>query len=302
MVTTKARSEGVSSRPSGRRSCTARRIGSAPSILKETSSPRPSSSATTISETKAIPPRFDRALDRLVRVELPALDRPVADSREVSLGDRTRARSRLTHEERLRGDVRERGSTASQLQPARRRDPDHLVLHERVGAHPRGQVHLACEPERHLTPRHALRHPRARADHDVDVHARMTIGEALRIETAGRMSPCRGGGQAWTCRVGVPERLELPRAYPRGCRGRGGVLERRGARLFRWPACRPPVSLEQGPLQRLPQGLEVLVADGRPTREASAAGYGATPPDLDKRPSRKAGRDCVDYARRESHV
>src|SRR3954447_8442318 len=51
----KARSEGVGSRPSGRRRYTDRRIGSAPSRRKLMSSPRLSSSATTSSETNPMP-------------------------------------------------------------------------------------------------------------------------------------------------------------------------------------------------------------------------------------------------------
>jgi hypothetical protein len=40
----------------------------------------------------------DGALYRLVRVELPALGGPVADPSEITLGDGTCTRSRLTHQ------------------------------------------------------------------------------------------------------------------------------------------------------------------------------------------------------------
>src|SRR4051812_40116590 len=54
-VAMNARSDGVGSRPSGRRSWTLLFIGSAPSSRKVTSSPRSASSSTTSRETKPMP-------------------------------------------------------------------------------------------------------------------------------------------------------------------------------------------------------------------------------------------------------
>ena len=128
----------------------------------------------------------------------------------------------------------------------------------------------------------------------------MTIGKALEDRRQDVCPRCRGGGQRQRAALGVAERLKLLAHTLECVEDAGGVLsdETPG---FGEPAG-PPVSLDEVLSDGCLKGLEVL---GRGRLADSAGlrgrGYGATPPDLDKQPQPKRV-ECVNYARRESHV
>src|SRR5438876_6513197 len=83
---------------------------------------------------------LDRALDRLVRVELPPLRGPVADPSQLTVGDGTRAGPAVPHEQRLAPEVVEADHPPADPQAAGRRDAAELVVEEGLRRDALGQV------------------------------------------------------------------------------------------------------------------------------------------------------------------
>ena len=120
---------------------------------------------------------------------------------------------------------------------------------------PSGHDDLAGQPERHVAMRHALGHPAARADDDVDVDARVTLGEALEDRAAARSCPASSRRQASACRARRRAARAAPPACHRACRARAarggddlaGLGQRAGAAVAsRRASRRPPPRASSG--------------------------------------------------------
>src|SRR4051794_36107050 len=155
------------------------------------------------------PPRLDGALDRLVRVEFPALRWPITDPGQLTVRDRPRARAALAHEQGLAREVVEADPPAPNLQPAGPRDADELVIEEGLRSNAIRQVHLTGEPERHVASCDLVGHRRARADYDLDVDVRMSIGEALKDRWQHVAARRRRSGEGQRSSLGTPQRTKV---------------------------------------------------------------------------------------------
>src|SRR3954466_8420160 len=245
-------------------------------------------------------PRLDGALDRLVRVEFPALRWPITDPGQLTVRDRPRARAALAHEQGLAREVVEADPPAPNLQPAGPRDADELVIEEGLRSNAIRQVHLTGEPERHVASCDLVGHRRARTDHNLDVDVRMSIGEALKDRWQHVAARRRRSGEGQRSSLGTPqrtqivlhplERVEHPRAVARHYLA--GVRE---------PA-RPSVSLDQllpdGSLERLQVlGGRRLTHPARIRRRRDRS----APAELDEQPEPRRF-ERINYAGRERHL